>query len=139
MSSYPNGIMIFLSPDFFCIFVYMFTRDEILQRVGVHVNELGIKHISDMLVEIQDRIYSCVRDIKYYNESEYIKKMAGKRNSKFVELCAEEKWEDANMIADNMNKQILTTPLFKEFIKEIKSSSDYIQIVRDMKLKVISS
>jgi hypothetical protein len=98
------------------------TRKEIeglVVRVGV-ISPEGIIHISDMLDGIQ----------------EYI--MTRKPTSKFMELCGDENWDYATSIADNMNKEVLKkTELYQDFVKKVKTSSEYISKIRNVKLKEI--
>jgi hypothetical protein len=117
----------------------MYTRGEIRKIVEQYViTDDGVTHISDMLEEIQNRMFSVIRDRLYYTPDKFIQSSAGQRNSKFVELCASEKWEDALTMADYMNKVILEkTPCFQNFVKEIKASPDYVSTIREMKLRSI--
>lgn len=117
----------------------MYSRKEIEDIVSQYViTDDGITHISDMLSEIQNRMFSVIKDRLYYTPDDFTKNRAGQRNSKFVELCASEKWDDALLIGDYMNKEILLkTPIFQNFVKSIKESSDYISTIREMKLKSI--
>jgi disulfide oxidoreductase YuzD len=123
----------------------MYTRKEIENMVSKCVKTPGIKHISDMLEEIQNRMYSIIKDELYYTPDKFTQNRVGQRNSKFVELCADEKWDEALLIADTMNKEVLTTntadggKLFHDFVEKIKNSSDYISIVRSMKLSKLVS
>lgn len=117
----------------------MYTRGEIRKIVEQYViTDDGVTHISDMLEEIQNRMFSIIKDTHYYTPDKYTQSRAGQRSSKFVELCASEKWEDALSMADYMNKTILEkTPCFQNFVKSIKESSDYISTTREMKLRFI--
>ena len=76
-----------------------------------------ILHISDMLEGIQ----------------EYI--MTRKPTSKFMELCGDENWEYASNIGDRLNKEVLEkTQTFQDFVKKVKTSSEYISKIRSEKL-----
>jgi len=118
----------------------MFNRKQIEIFTSKYVNQTGLKHISDMLEEIQNRMFSQIQDKLYYTPDKFTKDKAGKRNSKFIELCANGNWKDALFIADARNKEILSgTPLFQEFIDKVKSSPGYIAIKRNMTLSSIFS
>lgn len=116
----------------------MFSRREIENYVEIYVKQEGVRHISDMCEEIQNRIFSQVTDRLYYAPDKYTQSRAGLRNSKFVELCSDENWEYAEGIADRMNKEILTqTECFKKFVKMVKTSPEYVSIIRNMKLGLL--
>lgn len=90
----------------------MYTKDQIVEMVQGYVNitewfhlysdQFAVKHIADMLDGIQEYLL--------YN----------KPNCKFVELCAEEKWERAISVADSINKEVLkNTTLFQTFVSVV--------------------
>ena len=97
----------------------MISRHQIEELVRSIVKTEGVPHISDMLEGIQ----------------EYI--MYKKPTSKFIQLCGDENWDYASNVADRMNKEILTTPLFKDFVKKVKTSPEYICKIRSEKLNDI--
>ena len=98
----------------------MKTREEIEKLVRTQVKSEGVPHISDMLEGIQEYIF--------------YKKPA----SKFMQLCADENWVYAAGIADSMNKEILTkTTIFQDWVKSVKTSSEYISKIREEKLNEI--
>lgn len=102
------------------------TREEIesiASNIGMNNPDTikeDILHVSNMLEGIQ----------------EYI--MTRKPTSKFMELCGDENWDYATSIADNMNKEVLKkTELYQDFVKKVKTSSEYISKIRNVKLKEI--
>ena len=93
----------------------MYSREEIVKMTEKYVTSDGVRHISDMLEEIQHHM------------------LTGRRNSNFVELCAKEDWVYAAGVADKMNKEILTqTPLFKDFVKDIKREKRLNFLIKDV-------
>ena len=105
---------------------------------GLTYNPSVITHVIDMLDEIQKRILSQISDRLYYTPDKFSHSQAGLRNSKFVELCADERWEEADLIGDRINKDTLSqTTIYQDFVKNIKSSGEYRSIVRNMKLKIL--
>jgi hypothetical protein len=55
--------------------------------------------------------------------------------SKFVTLISEEKFEQAEYIADHYNKQGFNFNFWQEFVEFVKQSDDYILINRKRNLK----
>lgn len=98
----------------------MYSRADIEKIVRVKVKEEAVKHIADMLEEIQQHIV-------YETPT-----------SNFTKRCAEECWVYAAGIGDSMNKEILTkTTIFQDFVKSVKSSPEYISKIREQKLDEI--
>lgn len=97
----------------------MYSRQDIERIVRTEVKTEGLKHISDMLEEIQRYlIYNAVSPIY---------------TSNFVKRCADESWDYAAGISDSMNREILTeTTIFQEFVKSVKSLPEYISIKREI-------
>lgn len=114
-------------------------RDFIHSKiVGMTITDEAIRHVIDMLEEIQNRMFSVVTDRLYYTPDKSTRDRAGQRSSKFVELCSDENWDYAADMGDRINKETLEkTTIYQDFVKLIKSSSEYVSIMRDNKLKII--
>jgi len=121
----------------------MYNRKDLVNFInskttGMTVTDEAVRHITDILEEIQNRLFSLVNDRLYYTPDKFIQSRAGQRSSKFVELCADENWEYAMNMGDRINKETLEkTTIYQDFVREIKSSSDYVSILRDNKLKLL--
>lgn len=121
----------------------MYNRNHIVDFIyskvqWMTVSDESIYHITDMLEEIQKRMFSTIKGDLYYTPDKFTRDRYGQRNSKFVELCCEENWDYALSIVDRINKETLEkTTIYQDFVKEIKSSSEYISILRDKKLNII--
>lgn len=121
----------------------MYSRKDLVnfihsKTIGMTVADEAIRHITDILEEIQNRLFSLVNDRHYYAPDKFTQVRAGQRSSKFVELCADENWDYAMGIGDHINKETLTqTTIYQDFVRDIKSSGDYISIMRDNKLKLL--
>lgn len=108
------------------------------KTTGMSITDEGVRHIVDILNEIQNRMFSVIKDELYYTPDKFTRDRAGQRNSKFVELCCDKNWDYALFIGDRINKETLEkTTIYQDFVKEIKSSSEYISILRDKKLNII--
>jgi len=116
----------------------MFSREEIEAHVEYYVKPIGIRHISDMCQGIQEYLFKKAQSKLSYTGDKYLQSRDGIRTSKFMELCSIEDWKYAAGIADRMNREILTqTECFHKFVKMVKTSPEYISIIRNMKLNLI--
>ena len=90
----------------------MYNRKDLVNFInskttGMTVTDEAVRHITDILEEIQNRLFSLVNDRLYYTTDKFIQSRAGQRSSKFVELCADENWEYAMNMGDRINKETL--------------------------------
>jgi hypothetical protein len=92
----------------------IYTRKEIEVMVDKLVKSEGLKHISDMLEEIQDFLLN------------------NKPTSNFCKQCAIGNWDYAIGVADKMNKEILTkTTLFQDFVRVVGRQSKVNKILEN--------
>ena len=106
----------------------MFSKEELSKRVNkinwVHSDTKSekIKHTIFLLGEIQKFIYSRVDGSECYP-------------SNFIKQCVLEDWKYATAIADPLNKELLGDDFYQDFVRDVKNSSDFISMVRNIKLE----
>ena len=97
-----------------------------------------VNHLTFMLSEINKYHFSKIEDKKFYSDSKYLKDKSGEPVCNFAKICSQENWEAAKCVGDELNRAILThTTLYQDYVIEIKNSSEYISIQRNLKLRLL--
>ena len=99
----------------------MYSEEDIHKIVGKFIdidknptNPAAFRHISNMLIEIQDFLI-------YKNPK-----------SKFIELCANRNWERAIGIADDWNREMLKdTTLYQDFVRVVSRESNINNLLKE--------
>jgi hypothetical protein len=109
----------------------MFSKEEISKRVNQlnwiqsETSSGKINNTIFILSEIQKFIYSRVDGSKCRDC----------HPSNFIKQCVLEDWKYATAIADPLNKELLGDDFYQDFVRDVKNSSDFISMVRNIKLE----
>lgn len=100
----------------------MYSREQIEKMVGKSfTNNPNVNYMAGDDIHVCDMLV-CIQDYLLYN----------KPVSRFMQFCAEEKWDGAYGVADQINREVLkNTTIYQDFVKVVSRERKINKILKE--------